>query len=161
MRPADGTCSQWIGSELRYCRGGDTTRYQHGYRCPAHDIRIRSGLPPLPESPGIPAYRTQPEALAPLPLNPAAPTAPVDAPAHRLAGPRKRAPALPEESRGQVSGLGAEVLEPQAGPVVGVQVDELVAAPAFPDQGDGGVAILVEVLGADGELPAGCVANDR
>ena len=56
-RPTDGTCSQWIGAELRWCRATETTRYQQGHFCPAHDIRAALSLPPLPDSPGIPAYR--------------------------------------------------------------------------------------------------------
>lgn len=57
-RPTDGSCSQWVGSELRYCREKQgIRRYQQGYRCVAHDVRALAGLPPLPETPGIPAYR--------------------------------------------------------------------------------------------------------
>lgn len=56
-RPTDGTCSHWVGAELRYCRAAGAVRYQAGIRCGDHDVRALLGLPPLPESPGIPALR--------------------------------------------------------------------------------------------------------
>ena len=57
-RPTDGSCSHWVGGEGRYCRETrDARRYVQGHRCPAHDLRTLAGLPPLPDSPGIPAYR--------------------------------------------------------------------------------------------------------
>lgn len=56
-RPADGTCSHWIGPEQRYCRAPGAVRYQPGMRCAGHDVRVLAGLPVLPDSPGIPARR--------------------------------------------------------------------------------------------------------
>lgn len=59
-RPTDESCSHWIGAERRYCRATEgVRRYIHGYRCVPHDPRTLAGLPPLPESPGIPAYRKE------------------------------------------------------------------------------------------------------
>lgn len=56
VRPADGSCSQRLGDA--YCAtSAGTTRYQQGWRCTAHNPRTLAGLPPLPDSPGIPAYR--------------------------------------------------------------------------------------------------------
>lgn len=55
-RPTDGTCSRWVGD--RYCRAVEgVRRFQPGWRCPEHDLRVLAGLPPLPDSPGIRAYR--------------------------------------------------------------------------------------------------------
>jgi len=57
-KPPDGSCSHRVGAETGYCRvTGGTRRYQQGWRCVAHDPRTLAGLPPLPEPPGIPAYR--------------------------------------------------------------------------------------------------------
>jgi len=57
-KPPDGSCSHRVGAGAGYCRVTEgTRRYIHGYRCPAHDPRTLAGLPPLPPSPGIPAYR--------------------------------------------------------------------------------------------------------
>lgn len=57
-RPTDGSCSHWDGAEGRYCRvAKGVRRYLAGYRCGSHDPRTLAGLPPLPEAPGIPAYR--------------------------------------------------------------------------------------------------------
>lgn len=56
-RPTDESCSQWLGPKLRYCYAENTTRYVLGYRCRRHDVRLMAGLPDLPPSPGIPAYR--------------------------------------------------------------------------------------------------------
>lgn len=62
-RPTDGSCSQWVGAELRYCRVTEgVRRYIAGYRCEIHNPRTLAGLPPLPESPGIPAYRREAQA---------------------------------------------------------------------------------------------------
>lgn len=58
-RPAEGLCSHRIGG--LYCRAGeDTTRFQHGWRCPAHTPNALAGRPEPPASPGIPAYRVSP-----------------------------------------------------------------------------------------------------
>jgi hypothetical protein len=36
-RPTDGTCSQWVGAELRYCRAAGGVRYfVNGFRCGEH-----------------------------------------------------------------------------------------------------------------------------
>lgn len=59
-RPVDGTCSAWTGT--RYCRVADgVVRYQAGWRCRTHDVRAAAGLPPLPDSPGVRAYRGEGE----------------------------------------------------------------------------------------------------
>lgn len=58
-RPTDGTCSHWVGAQGRYCRATSVRRYLPGNRCPTHDPRTLAGLPPLPESPGVPAYRKE------------------------------------------------------------------------------------------------------
>lgn len=59
VRPADGSCSQWLGHA--YCRGAVGVRYfQPGFRCPLHTPAALAGQPePLP-GPGIAAYRTGP-----------------------------------------------------------------------------------------------------
>lgn len=58
-RPTDGSCSHWVGAELRYCRAtGGVRRYQQGWLCGDHDPRTLAGMAPLPDSPGVPAYRT-------------------------------------------------------------------------------------------------------
>jgi enoyl-CoA hydratase/carnithine racemase len=54
-RPTDGTCVHWDGT--RHCRAVDTTRYQQGHFCAGHDVRAALGMKPLPETPGVPAYR--------------------------------------------------------------------------------------------------------
>jgi hypothetical protein len=54
-RPTDGTCSQWTGAA--YCRAPGVRRYQTGVRCADHDVRAMAGMAPLPDSPGVPAYR--------------------------------------------------------------------------------------------------------
>jgi hypothetical protein len=35
-RPTDGTCSQWVGAELRYCRAGEVRYFVNGFRCGEH-----------------------------------------------------------------------------------------------------------------------------
>jgi hypothetical protein len=58
-RPTDGSCSHWVGAELRYCREAQGVRYfQVGHRCAVHTPAALAGLPELVAGPGIPAYRT-------------------------------------------------------------------------------------------------------
>ncbi|BBA99241.1 hypothetical protein RVR_5780 [Actinacidiphila reveromycinica] len=53
IRPTDGSCSHWIGAELRYCRVVDGVRhYLPGMRCPNHTPARLKGQPEPPEMPG-------------------------------------------------------------------------------------------------------------
>lgn len=58
-RPTNGSCTHWVGAELRYCRATGGVRYfQVGHRCGARTPAALAGQPEPVAGPGIPAYRT-------------------------------------------------------------------------------------------------------
>ncbi len=62
-RPTDGSCSHWVGAELRYCRATDGVRFfVPGHRCPAHTPNALKGLPEVPAGPGWPIHRQEAQA---------------------------------------------------------------------------------------------------
>ncbi|MDI5965799.1 hypothetical protein [Streptantibioticus silvisoli] len=57
-RPANRTCTYWLGSEGRYCQNAEEVRrFLCGHRCPAHTPAALSGTPEMPPGPGWPIHR--------------------------------------------------------------------------------------------------------
>jgi hypothetical protein len=55
VRPTDGSCSHWIGAELRYCRAAEDVRYfAVGHRCSSHTPAALAGQPEIPAGLGWP-----------------------------------------------------------------------------------------------------------
>jgi hypothetical protein len=57
VRPADGSCSRWLGAA--YCGATETHYFAVGHRCRAHTPAALAGQPEPPAGPGIPAYQRE------------------------------------------------------------------------------------------------------
>lgn len=60
-RPTDGTCSQWVGAELRYCRAGEVRYFVNGHRCERHSPAALLGRAEVVAGPGAERYRGEGE----------------------------------------------------------------------------------------------------